>query len=193
MRTDRLRACLGATLIALACLGFASRALGADPASFVVRTANTELRHGVYYLEADMHLDLDEDAANALINGVPLVLKIEIEVSRERSLLWDPTVAELTQSYKLSYHALSRRYIVSNLNSGRQASFGSYQAALAHLGYIQSLPIIDASLLSPDERYDIRMRALLNIQIVPTGFQLITSLFSGEEQASDWYQWILKP
>lgn len=192
MRADSCRSYLGAALVALACLGLAPRAEGADASRFTVRTAYTHLRHGVYYLEADMHLDLDHSAADALVNGVPLVLKIEIEVSRQRSLLWDPTVAELTQSYKLSYHALSRRYIVSNLNSGRQASFGSYQAALAHLGYIRDLPVIDASLLSPDEHYDIRMRALLNIQIIPTGFQLITSLFSGEEQSSDWYQWVLR-
>lgn len=177
-------------VLALLCLGAGPAAHAADD-RFVVRTAYTELLHGVYFLNADMHLALDRQAVDALVNGVPLVLKIQIQLSRERSLLWDAAVADLTQSYQLTYHALSRRYIVKNLNSGFQVSFQSYQDALDHLGHINDLPIIDGSLLNPDDRYDIRIRVLLDIKNIPTGFQLITSLFSGTEQSSDWYQWVL--
>jgi hypothetical protein len=179
-------------LLVLACAGLAPCAQADDAPVFVIHTAHTELHNGVYYLDADMRLQLDNDAANALMNGVPLVLKIEIEVTRQRAFLWDPTVAQLTQSYELTYHALSRRFIVSSLNSGRQTSFDSYQAALAHLGYISNLPVLDASLLNGDGQYGIRIRSLLDIKIIPTGFQLITSLFSGAEQATDWYQWALR-
>lgn len=179
-------------LLVLACAGIVPRAQADDVPAFVIHAAHTELNHGVFYLDADMRLQLDNDAANALMNGVPLVLKIEIEVTRQRAFLWDPTVAQLTQSYELTYHALSRRFIVSSLNSGRQTSFDSYQAALAHLGYISDLPLLDASLLTPGDHYDIQIRALLDIKIIPTGFQLITSLFSGAEQATDWYQWVLR-
>ena len=36
----------------------------------------------------------------------------------------------LEQSYELSYHALSQRYLVRNLNTGEQQDFGTLQAAL---------------------------------------------------------------
>ncbi|HET6655014.1 MAG TPA: DUF4390 domain-containing protein [Gammaproteobacteria bacterium] len=163
-----------------------------DGGRFAIRSAYSVLRHGVYYLNANMALMLNQQAADALDSGVPLVLKIQIELSRRRSMLWDPTVATLTQSYRITYHALSRRYIVRSLNSGRQVSYRSWQVALEHLGDISGVPIIDASLLEPDEHYDIHIRALLNVKIIPTGFGLLTSLFYGADQSSDWYQWPLR-
>ena len=42
----------------------------------------------------------------------------------------DASVAALEQRYELSYHALSQRYLVRNLNTGEQQDFGSLQAAL---------------------------------------------------------------
>ncbi|HET8551224.1 MAG TPA: DUF4390 domain-containing protein [Gammaproteobacteria bacterium] len=182
---------LGAVALVAVSAAFAPSASAAGAGAFVIRNAYTQLSHGVYYLDADMRLTLARNAVEALNNGVPLVFKIEIEITRRRAFLWDPTVADLTQSYRITYHALSRRYVVRSLNSGRQASFRSYEAAFEHLGYVNSLPVIDAALLDPDDQYDISIRAVLNVKVIPTGFGLLTSLFSGADQASDWREWPL--
>lgn len=181
----------GAVVLALAAAAPVPPAR-ADDARFDIKSAYTVLRNGVYYLNANMSLVLNSEAASALNSGVPLVLKINIELTRRRSLMWDATVAELAQSYRVTYHALSRRYVVQNMNSGRKTSYRSWRAAFAHLGELAGVPVIDASLLDPEEHYDISIRAVLNVKIIPTGFGLLTSIFYGGDESSDWYEWALR-
>ncbi len=158
---------------------------------FVIRTAYTELLNGVYYLDADVNLNMSEDALNALENGVPLTVEWQIEVIKHRRFIWDKTVAELTERYQISYHPLTRRFTIKNLNSGEQQSFASYRDAITTLGEVNDLPVIDASLLEPHTRYMIRMRAVLDIKDFPGPLKLIASLFRGWDLSSDWYAWVL--
>jgi len=186
----RLRHCLlgaavGATLL------FAFPARADEQPGFVIRTAYTELVNGVYYLDADVGLNLSDDAVNALENGLPLTVELQIEIIKHRSFIWNTRIAALTQRYQISFHALTRRFIITNLNSGDQQSFASYREAVTSLGQVSDLPVIDADLLQPDTRYNIRMRAVLDIKSFPGPLQLIASLFKGWDLSSDWYQWVL--
>lgn len=162
-----------------------------EPGGFIIRTAYTELTGGVYYLNADVDLNLSDDAVNALENGLPLTVELQIEIIKHRSLLWNTRIAALTERYQISFHALTRRFIITNLNSGDQQSFASYREAVTSLGQVSDLPVIDADLLQPDTRYNIRMRAVLDIKSFPGPLQLIASLFKGWDLTSDWYQWVL--
>jgi hypothetical protein len=165
---------------------------GADaPGGFVIRTAYTELQNGVYNLNADVDLSLSDAAVNALENGLPLTVELQIEIIKHRSFVWDKKVAELAERYQISYHALTRRFIITNLNSGDEQSFASYRDAITSLGQISDLPVIDAKLLEPDTRYKIRMRAVLDIKDFPGPLQLIASLFKGWDLTSEWYEWVL--
>src|SRR5579863_1879875 len=101
-----------------------------DQPGFVIHTAYTELVDGVYYLSADIGLNLSDGAVNALENGLPLTVELQIEIIKHRSFLWNTRIAELTQSYQISYHALTRRFIITNLNSGDQQSFANYRDAI---------------------------------------------------------------
>jgi hypothetical protein len=179
---------LGASLV-LASISGAARA--DDLGGFVIRTAYTELTGGVYYLNADVDLNLSDDAINALENGLPLTVELQIEIIKHRSLLWNTRIAALTERYQISFHAMTRRFIITNLNSGDQESFASYREAVISLGQVSDLPVIDADLLQPDTRYNIRMRAVLDITSLPGPLKLIASLFKGWDLSSDWYQWVL--
>lgn len=180
---------LGAGLV-LASLSAPARA-DDDQGGFVIRTAYTELAGGVYYLNADVDLNLSDDAVNALENGLPLTVELQIEIIKHRSFIWNTRIAALTERYQISFHALTRRFIITNLNSGDQQSFASYREAVTSLGQVSDLPVIDADLLQPDTRYNIRMRAVLDIKSFPGPLQLIASLFKGWDLTSDWYQWVL--
>lgn len=179
---------MGASL-ALAC--FSAAWADDNQGGFVIRTAYTELTGGVYYLNADVDLNLSDDAVNALENGLPITVELQIEIIKHRSLMWNKTVASLTQSYQISFHALTRRFIVTNLNSGDQQSFASYREAITDLGQVSDLPVIDARLLEEGASYNIRMRAVLDVKSFPGPLQLIASLFKGWDLSSDWYQWVL--
>jgi len=112
-------------------------------------------------------LNLPGGARRAIEAGLALRLKYEIEIDRVRRYLPDPGVASLLQSYELSYHALSQRYLLRNLNSGEQQDFGGLPAALDRLSTVRALPLIDASLLDPGTTYEIRVRAELTLRSAP--------------------------
>ncbi|HEX2668223.1 MAG TPA: DUF4390 domain-containing protein [Gammaproteobacteria bacterium] len=192
-RPDLRRCFAGLGLGAVLALGLAGAAhadAGEEP-GFVIRTAYTELVNGVYYLNADVGLNLSDDAVNALENGLPLTVELQIEVIKHRTWWTNQQTAYLEQRYQISYHELSRRFIVTNLNSGEQQSYLTYREAITDLGQVSDLPVIDANLLDPEARYNIRIRAVLDVKSFPGPLQLIASLFKGWDLSSDWYQWVL--
>jgi hypothetical protein len=186
----RAPAALAGALL-LVCLLPAGARADNNAGGFVIRTAYTELLNGVYYLSADVDLSMSGQALNALENGVPLTVEWQIEVIRPRFLLWNQTVARLTERYQISYHPLTQRFVIKNLNSGEQQSFASYRDAILNLGQVNDLPVIDASLIEPRTRYMIRMRAVLDITDFPGPLKLIASLFKGWDLSSHWYAWVL--
>src|SRR5580698_7073294 len=92
---------------------------------FEVRSADLELKEGVYHLNARIDLPISEAVRRGLVEGVPLTLEVDLDIERVRQLLPNSRVAELTQRYRLQYNAVSARYILRNENSGQQESLGT--------------------------------------------------------------------
>lgn len=160
---------------------------------FDVRSASTNVREGVVYLDARLQLVLSDDALTALDNGVPLTIDVMLEVVHERRFLPDPVDAELSLRYELEYRPLSQRYIVSNLNSGDQDSFATLYSALNNLGRIQGLPVLDVTILDPEEDYRMRLQALLSTQQYPAPLRLLFFWRDDWQLTSEWYEWSLEP
>ena len=163
-----------------------------DPGYFAVRSAGAELRDGVYFLNASIEYRLSSEARDALQSGVPLTIRLDVELTHARRFWFDSEDATLRQLYQLEYHALSERYIVINVNSGDQASFASLFAALDSLGQIERLPLLDAALLEDERGYNLRMRAVLDVEQFPGPLRLLAFWRRDWSLASDWYQWPLQ-
>ena len=165
--------------------------IGAHAAGFEVISATTRLEAGVYRLNAQIEYRFSTAALEALQNGVPLTISIEMEVRRRRSWLWDETVYALTQRFQLEYHALSRQYLVNNLNSGERRAFPTRTAAVEFMGRIQDFPLLDRSLLSEKERYEGALRVLLDLEALPAPLRLLAYLSDDWRLASEWRVWPL--
>lgn len=157
---------------------------------FEVRSASTELRDGVWYLSARLDLRLSDEAAKALESGIDLSIQVEIDLDRRRRFLPDADVAELVQTWQLSYQPLTERYVVRNLNSGKQASFVTLFSALNTLGRISDLPFIDAALLEPGASYEAKMRAAISRRDLPGPLRVLMFWRDDFRLESDWYRWI---
>lgn len=162
-----------------------------DSGYFGVEEAQIELASDVYFLDARIQYRLSSDAREALLAGVPLTIKIDMEVVSPRRFWFDNETAKLEQRYELVYRAVSERFLVRNLNSGKQESFPTLQSALTYLGRIENLPIIDADLLEAGERYDLRLRTELDIDKFPGPLRLLAFWRRDWSLGSDWYQWRL--
>jgi hypothetical protein len=165
----------------------------ADEERLAVRSATIDVVQGVLLLNAQLDIALPEGARQAVRDGVELTLDIELRLYRERNFWLDDSTATLQQSYELSYHALTERYLVRNRNSGAQSTHATLDEALEQLRVIQSLPAIDQSLLDPNERYEARLRATLDVHTLPGSLRLVLFWTDDWQQRSSWYAWPLKP
>jgi hypothetical protein len=160
---------------------------------FTVSNVTTRLTSHVYVMNAQVDFQFSQKALDALANGVPLTLQMDIEVQRKRSWLPDETVASLEQYYQLRYHALSHQYLVRNLNSGALYTYPSRESALDALGEIRDFPLLDAKLIDPKERYEIELRVKLDIESLPSPLRLLAYISPDWHLGSDWSTWSLQP
>jgi len=165
----------------------------ANAEAFTVRSVETSLIDKVYTLSAQIDYSFSDAAIEALENGVPLIVLIKIEVERERNWWLNKEIAELQQGYLLLYHALTEKYIINNLNSGAQENYDSLHGAVAALGQLDSLPILDANLTSEDARYLVRLRTFLDLEALPAPMRPVAYISSQWRLESDWYEWPLQP
>ena len=125
-------------------------------------------------------------------SGVPLGIRLDMEIVHPRRWWFDNDNSTLQQLYQLEYHALSERYIVLNVNSGDQASFGTLFAALESLGRVERLPLIDTAVLDDDRGYYVRIRAVLDEEQFPGPLRLLAFWRRDWSIASEWYRWPLR-
>lgn len=194
-QTTKLTAILVTLCLVVGLGGLIGRpAVAADGDGYLaVRSAYAEIIDGVYYLNALIDIELNEDAGDALRKGVLLVFELQIEVQRKRRFWLDKLHADLKQHYELHYHALSQRFVVRNTNTGKQQGFTTLDAALASLGSISTLPVIDETLIDPDETYEIRVRAVLDNESIPGALRLFFNWFGDWRMTSEWLTWQLSP
>jgi hypothetical protein len=186
------RALVLATGFALCVPGSFARADGLE-GRFELRSADLELKDGVYHLNVRMDLPISDAVRRGLAEGVPLTLEIDLDVERVRQLLPNSRVAELTQRYHLQYNAVSGHYILRNDNSGQQQSLGTIDGALESLSEIRGLPVLDKALLPRDRRYEASVRAKVDYGTVPFSLRVLMFWVSDWHRESDWYTWSLQP
>lgn len=169
------------------CLVCALSAGLAQAAEFVITHAETRLRDDILVLNAGLRFDFSEEAREALDNGVPITLLLELELRRHREYVWDEHVASLEQRYSLRYHALSGQYIVLNLNSGEQTAHRSLVSVRNYLATITDLPIIDRQLLEKGGQYYLKLRAGIDLNALPSPMRPMAWLDAGWRTQSEWY------
>jgi hypothetical protein len=157
-----------------------------------VVSASVALDEGVYELDARLDLAIPEAGRRAIEAGLTLELDYQIEIARVRRYLPDPEVASLQQRFELSYHALSQRYLLRNLNTGEQQDFGSLQASLDRLAEVRGLPLLDSSLLEPGSTYEFRVRAALNLRTAPDSLGWLLFWTDDWSATSEWFAWTLR-
>jgi len=160
---------------------------------FEVRSADLQLKDGVYHLNAHLDLPVSDAVRRGLVEGVPLAVELDLDIERVRQLLPNSRVAELTQHYHLQYNAVSARYILRNDNSGQQESLSSVDSAVERLSEVRGLPVLDKALITADRRYEASVRAKIDYGSVPFSLRVVMFWVNDWHRESDWYTWTLQP
>ncbi len=160
---------------------------------FAITNVNTRLQDNVYLLSAHVDYRFSDEALAALENGVPLTLRLEIEIQRKRDWWLDATVATLEQRYRLQFHPLSHQFVLQNLNSSAFYAYQSLSSALDAMGTLNDFPLVDQQLIKEDEDYEVLLQAELDIESLPSPLRLLAYITPSWRLNSDWYTWSLTP
>ena len=164
-----------------------------DGGRFEVRSAFLEPAERVYRLNATLNLALSRNAQQAIREGVPVTLELDLSLDRRRRLLPDQQVAYLAERWQIRYHALSERFVVNSLNSGQQSSYSTLPAALAALSQVRDLPVVDEALIEKGEHYEGSLRAVAIIEGgLPTALKVMM-FWIDWKRSTEWYTWPVLP
>ncbi len=161
--------------------------------NFIISGIHTRLQDDVYLLDANIDYRLTPEVLEALNNGVPITLEVDIEIQRKRAWWLDADMASLEQRYQLRYHALSHQYLLQNINSGAFYAFHTLDAALATLGTLNDFPLLDKQLVEKGEEYEVLLHAELDIEALPSPLRPLAYITPAWRLDSDWYTWSLTP
>lgn len=176
-----------------ACLLFicAPTAWSASPGlDFSVRHVDTRTEGETWLLDAGIDLEFNRESRVAMESGVPLTVLLEVEVVRER-FLRDEGVRRIRMPYRIQRHALSERYVVTYVPSGKSRTYGAIEDASAMLGTIRGLTLVERAELLPGQIYRARLRARLDIEAMPSPLRPLAWFRSLWRLRDDWFTWVL--
>ena len=182
--------CLTALLLLVLACCVPPQVFAADPGVFQLEDAHTWRTGDGDFLGAQFHITLSSGASEAVKNGVPLVFEFQVQVVNKHAWFWDTVEIELIRYRQLQYHALSESYQVKDMSADTQGNYRRLDDALRAAGSIQSL-LLSGQMLDPDLNYEIRLRASLDIESLPTPVRLIAYVSSAWDMVSKWYSWPL--
>jgi len=163
-----------------------------DGGRFGVRSAYFETAEGVLELYALLEISLSRSAIQAIKSGVPVDLEVTLSIDRKRRFIPDESIAKLALRWRIQYHALSERYLVSNLNTSQQSSYATLETALAALRELRGVPVLDVALLQKGLPYEATMRLVAEVEGgLPDAVRWMM-FWADWKRTSDWYTWTVR-
>lgn len=182
------RYCKSISLLLL--LTCASLAFAGNDNHIQIKSAELQAQDDFYSLAADVDMRLDSDIEEAVNKGVPLNFLVEFQIVSPRQYWFDDEVVTITKNITLSYHALTRQYLV---NRGKhQQSFETLSQALADLASFSDWKVAEKSLLEKGEVYRAALLIRLDQNKLPKAIQVDAIGSEKWNLASEKFEWTLK-
>lgn len=158
---------------------------------FTIKNAKVNPADSGFVLDADIDYRFSHRSMDALKHGVPLTLVVKVRLSRYRGWIWNQSVFNKNLVYRLSYHALRKRYRVFDENSGIHQYHANLESALRGMGKIRGLLVLSSAELVPDSRYIGKLMAYLDIEALPLPLRSVAFLVPQWYINSGWYTWTI--
>ncbi len=190
--TDSIMPCYGkrfsSLLLGLLLLSALASGWAAD---ISVRNPNLSAGDDGYTLAADFNINLNARLDEAIARGITLYFVVDFELSRSRWYWLDEQVISRSQTYQLSYHALTRQY---RLSSGAlHQSFASLDDAQRILSRLRNWQVLDKGSIKVDQTYLAAVRMRLDLSQMPKTFQVNALANRDWNLSSDWARWNFTP
>jgi len=145
-------------------------AVAARAEEIQLRSAELRLANEGLVLQADFVFEFPPRLAEAVANGVPLYFLVEFEMTRPRWYWVDERAASKRLQLRLSYHALSRQYVVSS--GPLEQQFATLEEALGVLRRVRNWVVGERIALVSEARYEAAVRMRLDVSLLPKPIQV---------------------
>ena len=147
---------------------------------------------GRIHIDAQASFTLPPSLVAALDKEEDLVFVTDIQVLREREFLPAAELVDVQINRRLTFHALTRNYIVNDLTFSKQMVFPSLDEALEYLGRYRDVSVVEKLLAVGSGATHMRMRVRLSRSHLPPLLHA-RSLVSPDwwRMSSIWYRWRL--
>lgn len=142
-----------------------------------------------YVLSADLKFELNPRLEEAVTKGVALYFVADFELRRSRWYWLDETLVSRSQTYRLSYHALTRQYRLST--GGLHQSFSTLSEAMQVLTRMRNWTVVDRNdkAIRPGDAVEGALRMRLDITQLPRPFQISALGNKDWSLGTDWKMW----
>jgi len=149
------------------------------------------LDSGVYYSDIELPLNFETEQIKALESGIVFNLELKFQIKDVRNWRLDRNIGALTQIYTIEFNAFTRRYSVTNNNTGWQVSMSTVYEVSGYLSKIKKLPLVDDSLLSLDSNYRVFLNSGLRARDVPQWMKTLSFWRESLDSDLEQIQWQL--
>ena len=165
--------------------------LAVHAGSVTVTSAEANIVNEMVVIDAHVNYEFSDDALGALRSGIALFIDVDFRIKRQRRFIWDRKVLNLSRRYRIERHALTDRYVITDLVTSDRRIYDSLNAAIADLGHIQKIPVSENSDFDLSMEYKIGLRARLDLESLPAPIRPIAYISPSWRMSSGWYQWTL--
>lgn len=159
----------------------------AEGSSLRLRSANLTVYEDDYLLNADAEINFGSEIEKAILKGFVFNFLIEFQLLTPKKYWFDDEVATVVQHVSLSYHALTRQYIV--MRNDQQRAYATLDEALEDLSIIQDMKVFQEADVEKGERYQAILLMRLDQKKLPKALQIEGMTSSEWKISSQRFEW----
>ena len=159
----------------------------ADISKITIKNAELVPFEDDYLLNADLDVAFNEEIEQAIFKGFELNFIVEFQLVTPHQYWFDDEIATVTHHIVLSYHALSRQYLVTS--DGLQKSFESFEEAEDAIASIRDLKVFRKSDVEKGLTYNAALLMRLDQKKLPKSLQVEAISSDGWQLSSQRFQW----
>lgn len=159
----------------------------AEGSSLRLRSANLTVYEDDYLLNADAEINFGSEIEKAILKGFVFNFLIEFQLLTPKKYWFNDEVATVVQHVSLSYHALTRQYIV--MRNDQQRAYATLDEALEDLSIIQDMKVFQEADVEKGERYQAVLLMRLDQKKLPKALQIEGMTSSEWKISSQRFEW----
>lgn len=165
----------------------------AGTSSLNIKMAELVASEESYNLNADFEIDFNPQMEEAINKGVPLNFLIEFQLVSPRKYWFDDEIQTQTMPVSLSFHALTRQYLVNvTINKqSHQKAFETINEAILELSHMRDWKVLDKSLLEKGATYKAELLMRLDQKRLPKALQVEALSSEAWDLSSEKFEWSL--